>query len=147
MRFAFMSSWSSAIRIGVLVVDETGFSRKGEHSIGVARQYSGTAGRTENSQIGVFLSYASRFGHAFVDRRLYLPQGWVNDRARRSKAGVPRDITFAAIACDLIASALDAGLPCVYVLGDTVYGSDRKLRRTLQGRGSHMFSRSAVMSS
>jgi SRSO17 transposase len=72
---------------GVLVVDETGFLKKGEHSVGVARQYSGTAGRIENCQIGVFLSYASRFGHAFVDRRLYLPQDWANDRARRSKAG------------------------------------------------------------
>lgn len=123
---------------GVLVVDETGFLKKGEHSVGVARQYSGTAGRVENCQIGVFLSYASRFGHAFVDRRLYLPQDWANDSARRSKAGVPRDIAFAtkpAIACDLIASALDAGLPCAYVLGDAVYGSDRKLRRMLQGRG------------
>jgi SRSO17 transposase len=123
---------------GVLVVDETGFLKKGEHSVGVARQYSGTAGRIENCQIGVFLSYASRFGHAFVDRRLYLPKDWADDRARRSKVGVPEHISFATkpqIARDLIASALDAGVPCAYVLGDAVYGSDRKLRRMLEGRG------------
>src|ERR1044071_7763668 len=76
-------------RDGVLVVDETGFLKKGEHSVGVARQYSGTAGRIENCQIGVFLAYASRFGHAFIDRRLYMPHDRADDRARRLKVGVP----------------------------------------------------------
>jgi SRSO17 transposase len=125
-------------RDGVLVVDETGFLKKGEHSVGVARQYSGTAGRIENCQIGVFLSYASRFGHALVDRRLYLPQTWIEDHARRAKAAVPEDIAFATkpeIARDLITSALAAGTPCAFVLGDALYGSDRKLRRMLEGRG------------
>ena len=99
---------------GVLVVDETGFLKKGEHSVGVARQYSGTAGRIENCQIGVFLSYASRFGHSLIDRRLYLPKDWADDRARRSKVGIPEHISFATkpqIARDLIASSLDAGVP------------------------------------
>jgi SRSO17 transposase len=122
---------------GVLVVDETGFLKKGEHSVGVARQYSGTAGRIENCQVGVFLSYASRFGHAFLDRRLYLPQAWTEDAARCAKAAVPEDIGFATkpeMARDLIASALDAGVPCAFVLGDALYGSDSKLRHLLQAR-------------
>jgi SRSO17 transposase len=80
---------------GVLVIDETGFLKKGTHSVGVARQYSGTAGRIENCQIGVFAAYASRFGHALVDRRLYLPKGWAEDRERRSKASVPDEVAFA----------------------------------------------------
>src|SRR3954453_20059839 len=125
-------------RDGVLVVDETGFVKKGEHSVGVARQYSGTAGRIENCHIGVFLFYASRFGHALIDRRLYLSHDWADDRARRFKVGVPEHICFATkpeIARNLIASALDAGVPCAYVLGDAVYCSDRKLRRMLQDRG------------
>ena len=74
---------------GVLVVDETGFLKKGAHSVGVGRQYSGTAGRIENCQIGVFLSYASRFGHALIDRRLYLPKDWADDEARRVTAAIP----------------------------------------------------------
>ena len=82
-------------RDGVLVVDETGFLKKGEHSVGVARQYSGTAGRIENCQIGVFLAYASRFGQALIDRRLYLPEAWAQDESKRAKAGVPEEITFA----------------------------------------------------
>src|SRR5246127_2622325 len=81
-------------RDGVLVVDETGFLKKGTHSVGVARQYSGTAGRIENCQVGVFLSYASRWGHALIDRRLYLPESWAGDEARRAKAAVPEDVTF-----------------------------------------------------
>jgi SRSO17 transposase len=80
---------------GVLGVDETGFLKKGEHSVGVARQYSGTAGRIENCQIGVFLAYAGRFGQALIDRRLYRPEAWAKDEARRTKAGVPQEVTFA----------------------------------------------------
>ncbi|MCP5117680.1 MAG: IS701 family transposase [bacterium] len=122
---------------GVLVVDETGFLKKGTHSVGVARQYSGTAGRVENCQVGVFLGYASRFGQALVDRRLYLPKDWAGDGARRSEGRVPEEIDFAtkpAIARDLIASALDAGVPCAWVLADALYGSDSRLRRMLEER-------------
>jgi hypothetical protein len=123
---------------GVLVVDETGFLKKGEHSVGVARQYSGTAGRIENCQVGVFLAYASRFGQALIDRRLYLPEGWVNDAARREKTQIPEAIGFAtkpSIARDLISTALDAGVPCAFVLADALYGSDSRLRRMLEDRG------------
>jgi SRSO17 transposase len=123
---------------GVLVVDETGFLKKGEHSVGVARQYSGTAGRIENCQVGVFMAYASRFGQALIDRRLYLPEAWARDHARRVKARVPEDIAFATktqIARDLIARALDAGVPCAWVLADALYGSDSRLRRLLEDRG------------
>ena len=123
---------------GVLIVDETGFVKKGTSSVGVARQYSGTAGRIENSQIGVFLAYASRFGQALIDRRLYLPEAWAKDTDRRAKAQVPEEIGFATkpqIACDLIEKALDTGVPCAFVLADTVYGSDSRLRRMLEGRG------------
>jgi SRSO17 transposase len=122
---------------GVLVIDETGFLKKGEHSVGVARQYSGTAGRIENCQVGVFLSYASRWGHALIDRRLYLPRDWAEDDARRMRTAVPKETTFATkpeITRELIATALDAGLRCAFVLGDAVYGSDRRLRRMLQAR-------------
>ena len=115
---------------GVLIVDETGFVKKGTASVGVARQYSGTAGRIENSQIGVFLAYASRFGQALIDWQLYLPDAWAKDKARRGKAQVPDAIGFAtkpAIACDLIEKALDADVPCAFVLADAVYGSDSRL--------------------
>jgi SRSO17 transposase len=122
---------------GVLVVDETGFLKKGEHSVGVGRQYSGTAGRIENCQIGVFLSYASRCGHALIDRRLYLPKDWAEDEARRAKAAIPDDQRFMTkpeIARELIAMALDAGIPCAYVLADALYGSDKSLRVMLEQR-------------
>src|SRR3954451_607584 len=123
---------------GVLVVDETGFMKKGAHSVGVARQYSGTAGRIENCQIGVFLAYASRFGQALIDRPLYVPEAWAKDEDKRTKAGVPEGITFATkpqIACALIAHARDAGAPCAWVLADALYGSDSRLRRMLEKRG------------
>lgn len=123
---------------GVLVVDETGFLKKGVQSVGVARQYSGTAGRVENCQVGVFASYASRYGHALVDRRLYLPKSWAEDADRRRKAAVPEDCAFAtkpAIAREMIARCLDAGLPCAWVLADALYGADTALRRMLEERG------------
>ena len=122
---------------GVLVVDETGFVKKGEHSAGVARQYSGAAGRIENSQVGVFLAYASRFGQALIDRKLYLPEAWAQDAERRGKAHVPDEIGFATkieIARDLIASALDSGARCRFVLADALYGGDSQLRRMLEAR-------------
>ena len=122
---------------GVLIVDETGFVKKGEHSVGVARQYSGTAGRIENAQVGVFLAYASRFGQALIDRRLYLPESWASDAERRAKAYVPEEIAFAtkvAMARELIAAALDAGAPCRWVLADALYGGDYGLRQMLEER-------------
>lgn len=123
---------------GVLIVDETGFLKKGEHSAGVARQYSGTAGRIENAQIGVFLAYASGKGHALIDRALYLPRKeWCEDAAKRAGAAIPEEVAFAtkpALASRMIARALDAGLPCAWVLGDEIYGSDRRLRMELERR-------------
>lgn len=122
---------------GVLVVDETGFLKKGTESVGVARQYSGTAGRIENCQVGVFLAYASRHGQALIDRRLYLPKPWADDEARRTRVAVPAEVAFATkteIARDLIARALDAGAPCAWVLADALYGSDSRLRRMLEAR-------------
>jgi SRSO17 transposase len=122
---------------GVLVVDETGFVKKGERSVGVARQYSGAAGRIENSQVGVFVAYASRFGQALIDRRLYLPESWAGDAERRAKAQVPEEVVFAtkiAMARELIAAALDAGAQCRWVLADALYGGDYRLRHMLEDR-------------
>ena len=122
---------------GVLVVDETGFVKKGEHSAGVARQYSGAAGRIENSQVGVFVAYASRLGQALIDRRLYLPAVWASDANRRAKAHVPEEIVFATkieMAREMIAVALEAGARCRWVLADALYGGDSKLRRMLEAR-------------
>jgi SRSO17 transposase len=124
-------------KAGVLVVDETGFLKKGTHSAGVSRQYSGTAGRIENCQVGVFLAYASPHGQALIDRRLYLPEAWAADKARRDKVGVPEAVRFATkteIARRLVAAALDAGAPCAWVLADALYGSDSGLRRMLEER-------------
>lgn len=123
---------------GVLVVDETGFLKKGTHSVGVARQYSGTAGRIESCQVGVFLGYASRYGHAMIDRRLYLPKTWAEDGEHGRKASVPGStafITKPAMAREMIATALDSGASCAWVLADSLYGSDYQLRRMLEDRG------------
>ncbi|MGH9413480.1 MAG: IS701 family transposase [Terriglobales bacterium] len=122
---------------GVLVVDETGFLKKGVHSVGVARQYSGTAGRVENCQVGVFLGYASRFGQALIDRRLYLPQAWAADGERRHKAAVPQSLAFATkpqIAAEMIAAALDAGIRPAFVLADALYGACSSIRHMLETR-------------
>ena len=121
----------------MLVVDETGFLKKGTHSAGVARQYSGTAGRVDNCQIGVFLAYASGKGHALIDRALYLPEAWCADAERRAEAAIPAAVEFATkpvLARQMIDHALDAGVPCAWVLGDEVYGSDHKLRAALERR-------------
>src|SRR5205823_8163305 len=115
----------------VLVVDETGFLNKGTKSVGVQRQYSGTAGRIENCQIGVFLAYASPGGRTFLDRELYLPQEWAADRARRQAAGAPEEAVFHTkpeLARRMLERALDAGAPAAWVTGDEVYGSDPGLR-------------------
>lgn len=104
----------------------------------MARQYSGTAGRIENAQIGVFLAYASNKGHALIDRELYLPgKEWCEDAARRVQARIPEDKVFAtkpALAGRMICRALDAGISCAWVLGDEIYGSDRRLRMALEQR-------------
>jgi len=112
---------------GMLVVDETGFVKKGKQSAGVARQYSGTAGRRENSQVGVFLLYASAKGAAFLDRALYLPEEWTADRVRCREAGIPDEVEFATkgeLAKQMLSRAFAAGVPAKWVVGDTVYGSD-----------------------
>src|SRR5690349_11907596 len=122
----------------VLVVDETAFVKKGRHSAGVARQYCGTLGKVENCQVGVFLAYGSRKGHALIDRRLYLPEAWAGDAERRRAAKIPDEVPFRTkpeIARAMIARALDAGVPCGWVLGDEVYGADRRLRTMLEERG------------
>jgi SRSO17 transposase len=123
---------------GVLIVDETGFLKKGEQSVGVQRQYSGTAGGIENCQVGVFLAYSTSGGRTFLDRALYLPRSWTEDAERCQAAGVPETVAFAtkpALARQMIARALDAGVPARWVTGDSVYGSDRGFRRFLQQRG------------
>jgi SRSO17 transposase len=117
------------------VIDETGFVKKGIHSAGVARQYSGTAGRVENCQIGVVLAYASEKGHTLVDRELYLPASWTADRARCERAGIPKDRTFAtkpALAQSMLERAFKAGMTLAWVTGDSVYGDDRGLRSWLE---------------
>lgn len=125
---------------GVLIVDETGFLKKGEKSVGVARQYTtGTAGKRENCQVGVFLCYASERGAAFIDRALYLPHGWAEDAARREEAGVPEEVRFATkgeLAKEMLKRAFEAGVPARWVVADTVYGTARGLRRWLEKRGT-----------
>ena len=119
----------------VLVVDETGFLKKGTKSVGVKRQYSGTAGRIENSQIGVFLAYASSKGHTLLDRELYLPKEWAEDEARRKEAGVPEEVEFATkpqLARKMLERALTAEVPCKWVTADEIYGGDRRLRIWLE---------------
>ncbi len=118
---------------GVLIVDETGFVKKGTKSAGVARQYSGTAGRRENCQVGVFLAYASERGCAFLDRDLYVPEEWAANPARRADAGIPTDVAFAnkgQLARRMLQHAFAAQVPARWVVGDTVYGHD-ELRRWL----------------
>ena len=122
----------------VLILDETGFLKKGTHSAGVARQYTGTAGRIENAQVGVFLAYASRHGTAFLDRALDLPKEWTDDPKRCEKAGVPEGTAFATkpqLAKRMLERAFKAGVPAAWVTGDEVYGSDGNLRRWLEQEG------------
>ncbi|HEY6423700.1 MAG TPA: IS701 family transposase [Pseudonocardiaceae bacterium] len=122
----------------VLVVDETGDLKKGEKSVGVQRQYTGTAGRIENAQVAVYLTYAAPRGHAFIDRALYLPRSWADDQPRRDAAGVPADAAFAtkpALATAMISRAVQAGVPAGWVAGDEVYGADPTLRKTVREHG------------
>jgi SRSO17 transposase len=119
----------------ILVVDETGFLKKGVHSAGVSRQYSGTAGRIENCQIGVFLTYASPSGYAFIDRWLYLPECWTSDRDRCHRAGIPDSEAFATkpeMALEMLKRAAAAKVPFGWVSGDCVYGDDRSIRLWLE---------------
>jgi SRSO17 transposase len=123
---------------GVLVVDETGFLKKGRKSAGVQRQYSGTAGRIENCQPGVFLAYRSARGQALIDRELYLPRSWTDDRARCREAAVPDSVGFATksqLAQRMLERALEAGVPVAWVTGDEAYGQDGGLRWWLEQQG------------
>lgn len=121
----------------VLIVDETGFLKKGTKSAGVGRQYSGTAGRIENCQIGVFLAYRSHRGHALIDRQLYLPKAWTADRNRCREAGIPDPIPFATkpeLARGMLRRAFAAGVPASWVTADEIYGCDSKFRRFLEAK-------------
>jgi SRSO17 transposase len=123
---------------GVLVVDETGDLKKGTATVGVQRQYTGTAGRVENAQVAVLLVYAGPAGHGVIDRELYVPRSWTRDPDRCRAAGVPDQVRFAtkpALATAMLCRALDAGVPASWVTGDEVYGADPTLRAWLEGRG------------
>lgn len=114
----------------ILVVDETGFLKKGTESVGVKRQYTGTAGKTENCQVGVFLAYATDKGAAFIDRELYLPEEWAEDQERRRRAGVPEEVGFATkprLARKMLQRALEAEVRAGWVVADSVYGDTRRL--------------------
>jgi SRSO17 transposase len=120
---------------GVLVIDETGFIKKGDKSVGVKRQDSGTAGKVENCQSGVCLGYASEEGHALIDRAVSLPEEWASDQARRVEAKVPEEVTFATkpeLARQRLERAWAAGVPCRWVTGDSIYGGSRRLRLWLE---------------
>jgi SRSO17 transposase len=124
---------------GVMVIDETGFLKQGKGSCGVSRQYTGSAGKITNCQIGVFAAYVSRHGHAFIDRALYLPKGWTDDAARMKAAHVPEEVAFAtkpALAVAMIERAIAAGVPFAFVAADSVYGVgnvEMALRRAGKG--------------
>jgi SRSO17 transposase len=122
---------------GVLIADETGFIKKGTRSAGVQRQYSGTAGRTENCQVGAFLAYASAHGHALIDRELYIPRSWTEARDRCRVAGIPDDVAFATkpqLAQAMLARAIEAGVPFAWFTGDEVYGQAKYLHGWLEDR-------------
>jgi SRSO17 transposase len=121
----------------VVVLDETGFLKKGTQSVGVARQYSGTAGRIENCQIGVFLAYVSSRGHTLLDRELYLPKAWADDGERRRRAGIPPARNFATkpqLAQQMLARVCASDIPVAWVTGDSIYGDDRRLRSWLEAQ-------------
>ncbi len=123
---------------GVLILDDTGFVKKGSKSCGVGRQYTGTVGDTANAQVGVFLAYASQKGAAFIDRALYLPRAWTEDHGRRREAGIPADVRFAtkiALAQRMLARAFDAEVPARWLVGDSFYGRSHAFRRWLEERG------------
>jgi SRSO17 transposase len=120
---------------GVLVVDETGFIKKGTHSVGVKRQYSGTAGRIENCQVGVFLAYSSGANYALIDRALYLPEEWINDEVRRVVGGIPSAVAFATkpgLARQMLQRAFAAKVPARWVTADSIYGGDYQFRKLME---------------
>src|SRR5512146_2825870 len=122
----------------VLAVDETGDLKKGDQSVGVPRQYTGTAGRIENSQVAVLLTSAARRGPALLDRALYLPRCWIDQPDRRAGVGVSDDVRFAskpALAAALLERAVAAGVPARWVAADEVYGADPELRRAIRRTG------------
>jgi DDE superfamily endonuclease len=119
----------------VLVVDESGDLKKGTATVGVARQYTGTAGKVENAQVAVYLTYVAAAGHAVIDRELYVPRGWIADPARPAGVGVPEQARFATkpeLACRMLERALAAGVPAGCVTGDEVYGGNPALRGWLE---------------
>jgi SRSO17 transposase len=123
---------------GVLLADETGFLKKGKKSVGVARQYTGTACDTLECQVGVFVAYASNKGAAFIDRALYLPEEWANDPKRRAEAGVPQEVAFAnkiELAKRMLERAFEAGVPARWVAADSFYGRSHEFRAWLEERG------------
>jgi SRSO17 transposase len=131
------SSTSAALMPG-LVMDETGDLKKDTTTVGVQRQYTGTAGRVENAQVAVYLVYATSAGHALIDRDLYLPRAWTDDPERCQTVGVPDQVGFAtkpALATQMLSRALDAGVPAAWVAGDEVYGANPGLRAELEARG------------
>jgi SRSO17 transposase len=121
----------------ILIVDETGFIKKGENSVGVKRQYTGTVGKRENCQVGVFLAYASCRGQAFIDRELYLPEEWAKDEERRERAAVPEEVgmrTKPELAKAMLQRAMDAGVKAGWVVADSVYGDSRRVGMFLEDR-------------
>ena len=123
---------------GILVADDTGFIKQGDKSCGVQRQYTGTLGKICNCQLGVFLTYASSKGHTPIDRRLYMPEVWMEDKPRRTEAGVPEDLKFQKkpeLALEMIQEATAAGMPYKWVTGDCAYGDSRAIRKWLEENG------------
>nr|WP_303652778.1 IS701 family transposase [Paludisphaera mucosa] len=123
---------------GVLIVDETGTLNKGTKSAGMQRQHSGTAGRIENCQVGVFLTFAGRGGHALLNRELYLPKDWAADAERRKEARIPEEVEVATkprLAERMLERAWKAGVAAAWVTGDAVYGDDVHFRRALESKG------------
>ena len=127
---------------GIGIIDETGFLKKGTHSVGVKRQYTGTAGKVENCQIGVFLAYVTPKGQTFLDRRLYLPREWCEDRERRRKAKVPEEVVFQTkpeLAIEMLQHAWERGVPMRWVTGDEVYGDNPKVRAAIRAEEGHYY--------
>lgn len=123
---------------GIGILDETGFLKKGKSSVGVQRQYTGTAGKVENCQIGVFLVYSTSHGYSFLDRRLYIPESWCDDPARRNRARIPDSVQFQTkpqLAMEMLAYAFENDIPMEWITGDEVYGNSSELRSMLKNRG------------
>lgn len=123
---------------GIGIVDETGFIKKGDKSAGVERQYTGTAGKIENSQVGTFLGYASGRGHTLIDRRLFVPEKWIEDEQRRAQAKIPTEIkqqTKPEQAREMLEQAWARGVPMKWVTGDEIYGNAPRLRDAVANSG------------